>query len=91
MKILAIVKNVLKISSTTILLVVNLMSLIYICISPYPSSTINSQLYNTNKKPCKTLVPPQSIESNAIEDQAKHIMPYSVLVLPNFSIYMRND
>ncbi|CAM1369904.1 acyl-CoA thioesterase/bile acid-CoA:amino acid N-acyltransferase family protein [Tenacibaculum xiamenense] len=55
MKILIIIKNVLKIISLTILLVVILMSLIYICITPYPSSPINSQLFNSNTKPCKTL------------------------------------
>ncbi len=55
MKILIIIKNVLKVISIAILLVVILMSLIYVCITPYPSSPINSQLFNSITKPCKTL------------------------------------
>ena len=51
MKMLAIMKNGLKI----ILLIIILMSLIYISISPYPSSPTNSQIFNSKTPPCKTI------------------------------------
>ena len=48
-------KNVLKIISASTLLLIIVASLFYMSVAPYPSASINSQLFNSNAKPCNTL------------------------------------
>ncbi|MGK0413993.1 MAG: hypothetical protein ACJA1B_002211, partial [Polaribacter sp.] len=55
MKIVTILKKVFKIISLTVLLILIPSGLFYSCISSYPSSRVNSQLLNSDTKPCNTL------------------------------------
>ena len=55
MKILAIVKKLLKMISITLVLLVLLLGLIYIAVSPYPSSPRISRVFNAKTTPCKTI------------------------------------